>query len=129
MNLYEMLRSKVRRKIMRYLWKVGCTNIMNLVRKVNSTYNQVIPHLIAFEKEGIVSEQRFGRVRMITLERENQKTKLLLEALKILDKEFAPCIPYTNRVKQQIEEKEVVHTASDVVSPLFHRVRQKETKG
>lgn len=58
---------------------------MDLVRRVNSTYNQIIPHLQVLEKEGIVTEQRFGRVRMITLERENQKTKLLLQALKILD--------------------------------------------
>lgn len=85
MDLDNILSSKCRRKIIRTLWKVESTNLMDLVRRVNSTYNQIIPHLQVLEKEGIVTEQRFGRVRMITLERENQKTKLLLQALKILD--------------------------------------------
>jgi hypothetical protein len=42
--------------------------------------------LIALEKEGIVAEQRFGRVRMITLQLEYQNTELLLEALRVFDK-------------------------------------------
>jgi hypothetical protein len=58
---------------------------MDLVRRVNSTYNQIIPHLIALEKEGIVSEQRFGRIRIIKLEMANDKTLLLIKALKILN--------------------------------------------
>jgi DNA-binding transcriptional ArsR family regulator len=85
-----MLNSKVRRKIIRVLCKVGSTNMMNLVRLVNSTYNQVNPSLIALEKEGIIKEERYGRVRMITLERENPKTRLLLQALKILGSENTP---------------------------------------
>jgi len=86
MDLDEMLGSKVRRKIIRVLWKIGSTNITNLVQKTNTTYNQLVPQLLAFEKEGIISEKRYGRVRMITLEKENPKTILLLQALKILDK-------------------------------------------
>ncbi len=90
MDLDGILASKTRRKIIRVLWRVQSTNLMNLVRKANSTYSQIIPHLFVLEKEGIVTEQRFGRVRMLALERENQKTKLLLQALKILDTKFQP---------------------------------------
>ncbi len=90
MDLDIMLNSKVRRKIIRVLWKVGSTNMMNLVRLVNSTYNQVNPSVLALAGEGIISEERYGRVRMITLERENQKTQLLLQAFKILDSENMP---------------------------------------
>ena len=86
MNLEDILGSKVRRKIIRVLWKIGSTNVTDLVRRTNTTYNQLIPQLLALEREGIVSEQRYGRVRMITLERENRKTLLLLQALKVLDR-------------------------------------------
>jgi predicted transcriptional regulator len=88
MDLDNILSSKCRRKIIRVLWKVESTNLMDLVRRANSTYNQIIPHLLVLEKEGVVTEQRFGRVPMITLERESQKTRLLLQALKILDTRF-----------------------------------------
>jgi DNA-binding transcriptional ArsR family regulator len=93
MSLDNLLNSKVKRRIIRVLWKIGSTNIMDLARRTNSTYNQLIPHLVALEKEGVVSEHRYGRMRMITLERENEKTKLLLQALKILDKAFPPSRP------------------------------------
>jgi DNA-binding transcriptional ArsR family regulator len=90
MSLEKIISSKIRRRIIKELRKVGNTNIMDLVRMVNSTYNQIIPHLIALENEGVVSEQRYGRVRMITLEQENEKTKLLLQALKILNTDLQP---------------------------------------
>jgi len=90
MSLEHVISSKVRRKIVRVLWKVGTTNIMDLVRKVNSTYNQIIPHLVLLEREGIITENRHGQLRLLTLEKENEKTKLLLQALKILNTELTP---------------------------------------
>jgi hypothetical protein len=59
-------------------------NIMSLVRKVNSTYNQVNANLQIIEKENITIEQRFGRIRMIKLNRENPKSILLLQTLEML---------------------------------------------
>lgn len=58
---------------------------MELVRKVNSTYNQVNSNLQILQKEGIVFDEHFGRMRVIRLNRENPKTGLLLQALKILE--------------------------------------------
>ena len=58
---------------------------MELVRKVNSTYNQVNANLLVLAKEDIVQEKHYGRVRLIKLNRENPKTELLLQALKILN--------------------------------------------
>jgi hypothetical protein len=58
---------------------------MELVRKVNSTYNQVNANLLVLAKEDIVQEKHYGRVRLIKLNRENPKTDLLLQALKILN--------------------------------------------
>ena len=58
---------------------------MKLVRKVNSTYNQVNSNLRILQKEGIVSDEHFGRMRVIRLNRENPRTLRLLQALKILE--------------------------------------------
>jgi len=58
---------------------------MELVLKINSTYNQVNANLLILGQEGIIEEKRYGRVRMIKLNRENPKTMLLLQALKILN--------------------------------------------
>ena len=58
---------------------------MALVRKVNSTYNQVNSNLHILQKEGIVFDEYFGRMRVIRLNKENSKTRLLLEAMKMLE--------------------------------------------
>jgi predicted transcriptional regulator len=56
-----------------------------LVRKVNSTYSQVDPNLQILQEEGIITDEHFGRMRMIRLNRENPKTTILLQALKLLE--------------------------------------------
>jgi predicted transcriptional regulator len=60
-------------------------NGMELVRKVNSTYNQVNSNLQILREEGIIFDERFGRMRVIRLNKENPKTMVLLQALKILE--------------------------------------------
>ena len=57
---------------------------MELVRKINSTYNQVNSNLLILRSEGIITEERLGRLRVIRLNKENPNTALLLQALKIL---------------------------------------------
>lgn len=76
--------SSCRRRILRVLSRTGRTNIMELVRKVNSTYNQVNSNLHILQKEGIIFDDHFGRMRVIRLNKENSKTKVLLEASKLL---------------------------------------------
>jgi hypothetical protein len=58
---------------------------MDLVQKVNSTYNQVNSNLQILREEGIIVDQHLGRMRVIRLNKENPKTALLLQALKILE--------------------------------------------
>jgi hypothetical protein len=58
---------------------------MELVRKVNSTYNQVNSNLQILREEGIIFDQHLGRMRVIRLIKENPRTTLLLQALKILE--------------------------------------------
>ena len=84
MNLERLLASSYRQKILKELSKVKQIHIMGLVRNINGTYNEVNRNLKILEKEGIISDQRVGRRRVIRLNRENPKTTLLLKALKLL---------------------------------------------
>jgi predicted transcriptional regulator len=85
MDLETLLASSCRRKILRVLSCGKRTNVMKLVRQVNSTYNQVNSNLQTLQKEGIVFDEHFGRIRLIRLNRENPRTARLLQALKILE--------------------------------------------
>jgi predicted transcriptional regulator len=72
---------------METLSKVKQTHIMDLVRKVNSTYSQVNRNVQILEKEGIVSSNYYGRMRIIRLNSDNPKTVAILKALTILKKQ------------------------------------------
>ncbi len=88
MSLEDALRSKVNGRIIRFLWKVGSSNLANLARKTNAKCSQLIPQLLSLERAGLVSEKGFGRVRMMPLEGEDSKRLLAVRALKILYESF-----------------------------------------
>lgn len=85
MNLEKLLTSSCRQKILKELSRVKTIHIMGLVRNINSTYIEVNRNIKILEKEGIVTEQRVGRMRLLKLNHENPKTKILLQALKLLN--------------------------------------------
>jgi hypothetical protein len=85
MDLKFLIASSCRRRILQVLSVSKRTNVMKLVCKVNSTYNQVNSNLQILRNEGIVFDDHFGRMRIIRLNRENPRTLLLLQALKILE--------------------------------------------
>jgi intein/homing endonuclease len=58
---------------------------MQIILKVNGKYPLVNSELQILQKEGIIIDERIGRMRMVRLNKENSKTKLLLQALKILN--------------------------------------------
>jgi len=72
------------------LASVGQTHMMDLVRKVNSTYTQVNRNLQILEQEDIVVSRFYGRMRMIRLNHENPKTEAILKALRILRRQAKP---------------------------------------
>jgi len=84
MNLETLLASSCRRRMLRVLSSSGQTNIMALVLKANSTYNQVNSHLQVLREEGIVFDEYVGRLRVVKLNKENPRTLLLLQVLKML---------------------------------------------
>jgi hypothetical protein len=57
---------------------------MRLIVGVNSKYPQVNFELQILQKEGIIIDKHIGRMRIISLNRENPKTGVLLQALKLL---------------------------------------------
>ena len=85
MDLETVVASACRRRILKVLSRAGRVNVMELVRKVNSTYSQVNPNLRILSEEEIIVDEHFGRMRVIRLNRENPKTDALLQALKILE--------------------------------------------
>lgn len=87
MELKKLLASSLRQKILKTLYECREINVMGLVRRTNSTYNEVNRNLTILEREGITTDTRCGRMRLIKLNRENPKTVLLLQVLKQLESE------------------------------------------
>lgn len=81
-----MLASSCRRKILRILLVKDQINIMELVRKANSTYNQVNSNLKLLEKEGIIVDKRFNHKRIIKLNRKNSKITYMSKILGLFSK-------------------------------------------
>jgi DeoR/GlpR family transcriptional regulator of sugar metabolism len=91
-----VLASSLRQKILKELSETREIRVMQLVSRVNSTYNELNRNLEILEKEGIITNDyrvkvRHGKVRVIQLNRDNPKTEILLKALKMLDEENASC--------------------------------------
>ena len=67
------------------LVKVEQTHMMELVRRVNSTHGEVSRNLKILEKESVLTIRKYGRMKIIRLNRENRGTQALLKALRILE--------------------------------------------
>ena len=84
MDSGRLIASSCRQKIIEALSEVKETHLMDLVRRVNSTYTQVNRNLQILEKEGILRIRSVGRLRMIQLERDNSRTGVILMTLRML---------------------------------------------
>jgi predicted transcriptional regulator len=92
MDLKKLLASSIRQRILEELSKSKQMRMMQLVHKVGSPYNEVNRNLGILEVEGIIVSDcskpiRHGVTRVIRLNVENPRTKMLLDALKLLGKE------------------------------------------
>jgi DeoR/GlpR family transcriptional regulator of sugar metabolism len=91
-DLKKLVASSCRQKILKELSTQREMRVMKLVSKVNGTYNEVNRNLEILEKEGIIINEyrkmvRHNIVRVIILQKENERTKILLQALRMLEKE------------------------------------------
>lgn len=87
LDLKKLLASSCRQKILKELESSNEINVMALVSRTNSTYNEVNRNLKILEQEGIIINKRYRRLRLIKLNQKNSKTKLLIQVLKALDSE------------------------------------------
>jgi len=84
LHLRQILASTCRQKILETLARVEQTHMMELVRKTNSTHSQINRNLGILVEENIVTVKHYGRIKVIQLNRESEKTQALLKALNIL---------------------------------------------
>ena len=81
----QIIASTCRQKILLALSRVKKTHLTNLVRMINSTYNQVRRNLEILQNEGVIRVQPCGNMKIIQLDLTNIKTKKLLKALQTLE--------------------------------------------
>lgn len=89
MRLEQIIASSCRQKMLLALARVKKTHVTQLVRMINSTYNEVRRNLEILHDEGIVKFTSCGNMKMVELERDNQKTEKLLMVLRTLQREDA----------------------------------------
>jgi predicted transcriptional regulator len=80
-----ILASSCRQKILKVLSHAREIRIMKLVQSTGCAYNEVERNLQILEHEDIIIYRRVGRKRVISLNYDNPKTRLLLKVLRILD--------------------------------------------
>lgn len=85
MNLKKLLASSCRQNIINELSKSREINVMSLVRKINSTYNEVNRNLEILEKEGLITNSYVGNLRLIRLRRDDNRIVALLQVLRMLE--------------------------------------------
>ncbi len=78
MSLEEILGSPGRIRVLKILADHGEINITRLVRETGMHYRLVNKHVEVLKKHGIVVEKRFGRARIIALNRDNPLTRRIL---------------------------------------------------
>lgn len=93
LDLKDILASRVRQKILMALAKAKSKELhmMALVHKLNSPYNEVNRNVGILEREAIVINYyptlvKRGKARIVVLN-DNPKTKVLLQAMAILNAE------------------------------------------
>jgi DeoR/GlpR family transcriptional regulator of sugar metabolism len=84
LRLEQIIASSCRQKILMVLAKVEKTHVTQLVRMINSTYNEVRRNLEILRAEGVVKFTAWGNMKLVELERDSLKTQKLLKALHAL---------------------------------------------
>src|SRR5271157_404318 len=86
MKLEQLIASSCRQKMLLALAKVRRTHVTQLIRMMNSTYNQVNRNILILEEEGVIKTKRLGHLKIIELQSDAAKTLALLKALELLDR-------------------------------------------
>ncbi len=81
MDLEDVFCSKVRMKILKFLFRLGQLHTSDLARRIGSNYNAIMKHLTLLEKEELIEHRSSGRKRFFrfTNSLKAQATMKLLE--------------------------------------------------
>ncbi len=62
-------------KILKLLYELGSLNVSDIARRLGSNFAATAEHLKVLEKEGILQELAYGRVRMYRFNEASDKAK------------------------------------------------------
>ena len=77
MGIENVLSSKGRIRVLKTLFKYGAVNINTLIRETGLTHRLVSKYVEELRNEGLVTERRFGRFRIVELDYSNPKVSIL----------------------------------------------------
>jgi DNA-binding transcriptional ArsR family regulator len=83
MSLEDVLSSRGRIRVLRVLTRFEELNISAIARKANLNYVSTKRHLQALGRAGLVTEKRFGRVRIFRFNDEHEKAKVIRELIRL----------------------------------------------
>lgn len=86
MDLESILGSKGKIKILKILLRQGQANISLLVRETGLHHRLVVKHLEDLKAANIVSEKKFGRVRLFEVDLTDPRVSALKELIDELEK-------------------------------------------
>ncbi|MCE4606166.1 MAG: ArsR family transcriptional regulator [Desulfurococcales archaeon] len=77
MGIEDILTSKGRIRVIKVLLKYGATNINTLIRESGLTHRLVNKYITELKEENLVTERRYGRLRVIEINYQNPKVSML----------------------------------------------------
>ena len=81
MNAEDVIYSKITFKILKALDKFGQLNVTSLADDVGTGYVETYKRLQILKEEDVVSERRFGRIRMFRLNEQSSRVKAIRSLL------------------------------------------------
>jgi DNA-binding transcriptional ArsR family regulator len=85
LNVEKILRSPGRIRVLKYVLERGQVNITKLIRDTGLPHKLVSKYIKELEEEGIVSERRYGRLRIIEANLLDPKVSALKDIIKELE--------------------------------------------
>jgi predicted transcriptional regulator len=80
-DLFTLFGSRGKSKILQTMLEEGEINISSLLRRTQIAYPLAIKYLLELEGNGLVTQKRFGKIRIISLV-DSKSTRILKDFLK-----------------------------------------------
>ena len=87
MQLENVFSSKSRMKILMLVYQLGQLNVSDVARRLKLNYTSTSEHLKILEKEDILQERVYGRVRMYRFNEGSAKAKAVAALIEAWEKQ------------------------------------------